>query len=79
MKALITGGTGFVGQNLAKRLPEPIIAGRSVEKIRHLFADIAAAYRAQGLATPESLEDAWEKYKRVEEQAQLEIDLGLWE
>ena len=45
----------------------------------HLFADIAAAYRAQGLATPESLEDAWEKYKRVEEQAQLEIDLGLWE
>ncbi|MDO9042434.1 MAG: TIGR01777 family oxidoreductase [Desulfocapsaceae bacterium] len=40
MKALITGGTGFVGQHLAKRLPEPIIAGRSVEKIRHLFADI---------------------------------------
>lgn len=45
----------------------------------HLFADIAAAYRAQGMATPESLEDAWEKYKRVEKQAQFEIDLGLWE
>ncbi len=40
MKTLITGGTGFVGQHLAKRLPEPIIAGRSVEKIRHLFANI---------------------------------------
>ena len=40
MKALITGGTGFVGQHLAKRLSEPIIAGRSVEKIRHLFADM---------------------------------------
>ncbi len=39
MKALITGGTGFVGQHLAKRLPEPIIAGRSVEKIKDLFAD----------------------------------------
>lgn len=39
MRALITGGTGFVGQHLAKRLTRPIIAGRSVEKIRHLFAD----------------------------------------
>lgn len=39
MKALITGGTGFVGQHLARRLSRPIIAGRSVEKIKHLFAD----------------------------------------
>ena len=44
----------------------------------HAFADIAAAYRAQGLATPEHVEDAWEKYKRIEAFAQAEIDLGLW-
>ncbi|MDD3814985.1 MAG: TIGR01777 family oxidoreductase [Desulfocapsaceae bacterium] len=39
MRALITGGTGFVGQHLAKRLPRPIIAGRSVEKTKNLFPD----------------------------------------
>ncbi|MBW6520924.1 MAG: TIGR01777 family oxidoreductase [Desulfoarculaceae bacterium] len=39
MGALITGGSGFVGQRLAKRLSRPIIAGRSIEKIKHLFAD----------------------------------------
>lgn len=39
MKTLITGGTGFVGQHLAKKLLRPIIAGRSVEKIKQLFGD----------------------------------------
>lgn len=39
MRALITGGTGFVGQHLAKKLPGPIIAGRSVEKTKNLFPD----------------------------------------
>ncbi len=39
MRALITGGTGFVGQHLTKRLPRPIIAGRNVEKTKNLFPD----------------------------------------
>ncbi len=39
MRALITGGTGFIGQHLAKRLSRPIIVGRNVEKIKRLFAD----------------------------------------
>lgn len=42
MKSLITGGTGFVGRNLAKRLPDPIIAGRNTEKIKHIFGDVEA-------------------------------------
>ncbi|MFH2123723.1 MAG: TIGR01777 family oxidoreductase [Pseudomonadota bacterium] len=37
MKALITGGTGFVGQHLAQRLSSPIIAGRNPDKIKQLF------------------------------------------
>lgn len=39
MKALITGGTGFVGRNLAARIPESIIAGRNLKKINHIFHD----------------------------------------
>lgn len=37
MNALITGGTGFIGRTLARRLSNPIIAGRSREKIRAIF------------------------------------------
>jgi hypothetical protein len=37
MTALITGGTGFIGRQLARRLSNPIIAGRSKEKIRAVF------------------------------------------
>lgn len=44
----------------------------------HAFADIAAAYRAQHLPEPESLQDAWEQFKRVEAYAQAELDLGAW-
>ena len=44
----------------------------------HAFADIATAYRSQALATPENVEDAWEKYKRIEAYAQAELDLGVW-
>lgn len=39
MKTLITGGTGFVGQHLANKLSQPIIAGRNTAKIKNLFAD----------------------------------------
>ncbi len=37
MKALITGGTGFVGRHLAERIPESIIAGRNLKKINNIF------------------------------------------
>lgn len=37
MTALITGGTGFISRKLARRLCNPIIAGRSREKIRAVF------------------------------------------
>lgn len=37
MKALITGGTGFVGRHLAERIPESIIAGRNLKKIHDIF------------------------------------------
>lgn len=42
MKSLITGGTGFIGRKLAAILDDPIIVGRSVEKIRSLFPHLAA-------------------------------------
>lgn len=37
MKSLIIGGTGFVGRHLANKLPDAIIAGRSIEKIQKVF------------------------------------------
>jgi len=39
MKTLITGATGFVGQHLAQKIPQAILAGRSVEKINKRFGD----------------------------------------
>lgn len=39
MRALITGGSGFVGQHLAARLSRPIIVGRSIDKLKNKFAD----------------------------------------
>jgi hypothetical protein len=39
----------------------------------HMFADIAAAYVAQGLVTPDSVVDGWEKLMRVEKYAELEL------
>jgi hypothetical protein len=52
MRALITGGTGFVGQHLVKRLSRPIIAGRSVEKIKQLFTN-SEARKWDGSASPD--------------------------
>jgi uncharacterized protein len=40
MRCLVTGGTGFVGQHLVRRLERPIVVGRSVEKIQGLFRDV---------------------------------------
>jgi len=40
MRCLVTGGTGFVGQHLVRRLERPIVVGRNAEKIRHLFRDV---------------------------------------
>ncbi|MCF8070711.1 MAG: TIGR01777 family oxidoreductase [Desulfobacterales bacterium] len=37
MKAMIIGATGFVGQHLAKKIPEAILVGRNVEKMYRLF------------------------------------------
>jgi hypothetical protein len=44
-----------------------------------MFGDIAAAYSAQGLATPEHVEDAWEQFKRIEAEAYNQIESGLWD
>ena len=35
MRSLIIGGTGFIGQHLANHLNNPIIAGRSLKKIKN--------------------------------------------
>ena len=37
MTAIITGATGFVGAHLAKKLPDAILAGRNLEKIKKMF------------------------------------------
>lgn len=39
MKAMIIGATGFIGQHLANKLPETILAGRSIEKIHKMFGN----------------------------------------
>lgn len=42
MKSLIIGGTGFIGRNLSKRIGNPIIAGRSLQKIKSIFGEVEA-------------------------------------
>ncbi len=42
MKALITGGTGFIGKQLATLLPDPVIAGRDKKKIHALLPGFEA-------------------------------------
>jgi hypothetical protein len=44
-----------------------------------VFGDIAVSHRAQGLAIPEHIEDAWEKYKRIAGEAYSQIESGLWD
>jgi len=39
MKALITGATGFVGQHLVRKIPEAVITGRSIEKLKKVFGE----------------------------------------
>ena len=51
----------------------------TVRPVVHMFADVAWAYQHQGLATPDHVQDAWEQYKRIEEHALLQLELGLWE
>lgn len=40
MRCLVTGGTGFVGQHLIRRLERPVVAGRNTEKISRLLPDV---------------------------------------
>ena len=40
MHCLVTGGTGFVGRHLVRRLAQPVVAGRSVGKIKRLLGDV---------------------------------------
>lgn len=42
MHALITGGTGFIGRNLVKRLAKPVVLGRDPERIRRELGDVEA-------------------------------------
>lgn len=51
MTTLITGATGFVGQHLAQKIPQAILAGRSVEKINKRFGDKREALEWDGSRT----------------------------
>lgn len=42
MKALLTGGTGFIGRHLVERLDKPVVLTRSVEKARSILGEKAA-------------------------------------
>jgi hypothetical protein len=42
MRCLITGGTGFIGQHLIRKLDHPVVLGRNTERIRNLHADVTA-------------------------------------
>lgn len=51
MKTLITGATGFVGHHLAQKLPEAIVAGRSIEKLNKRFGGKREAREWDGSGT----------------------------
>ncbi len=36
MQTLITGGSGFIGRNLARKIPDAVITGRDLDKIQRL-------------------------------------------
>jgi uncharacterized protein (TIGR01777 family) len=40
MRCLVTGGTGFVGRHLVRRLERPVVTGRNVHKIKRLLGDV---------------------------------------
>ena len=42
MKALVTGATGLIGQQLIAHLDEPVVVGRSLDRIRKLLGDVQA-------------------------------------
>jgi len=42
MRSLVIGGTGFVGRHLVARLDNPVIAGRSPERIHQRFSGLEA-------------------------------------
>ncbi len=42
MKAMVTGGTGFVGRHLIKHLDRPVVVGRNADKIRQRLGDVEA-------------------------------------
>lgn len=44
MRCLVTGGTGFIGRHLVRRLEQPVVAGRSIRKIKRLLGDVIPSY-----------------------------------
>ncbi|AGF77501.1 TIGR01777 family protein [Desulfocapsa sulfexigens DSM 10523] len=54
MKTLITGATGFVGHHLAQKIPEAVVAGRSVEKLNKRFGKKREARQWDGSAMPDA-------------------------
>lgn len=54
MKTLITGATGFVGRHLAEQIPEAILVGRNIEKIRERFGGHREARQWYGSASTDT-------------------------
>ncbi len=42
MRCLVTGGTGFIGRHLIRRIERPVVLGRSLERIRQLPGNVTA-------------------------------------
>ena len=76
MRALVTGGTGFIGRRLVKNLTRPVVLSRDPERARKLLGEVEVhRWEHPGALPPEA---AFEQIEVVFHLAGEPIAAGRW-